>query len=321
MLKVLIKRLLQMILVLLIVSLIVFVLSSMIGDPVSLMVPENASPKEIQAAREYLGLDKPVYIQYLIFMKNVVNGNFGRSYRYYQPAMKVILERVPATLEIVLLSVLITGALSVIFGVYSGAYPKRSSSKAIMTFSIMGISLPSFWLGMMMIFVFSIHLGWLPPSGRGQLGSFLGIKSSLFTLDGLKHLLLPAITLSLGNIATLIRLIRAGMQETLKQDFIKYARSKGVSQKDVLYRHALPNTLIPVITIFGLQVGELIAFTTITETVFAWPGIGKLLIDSIYSVDKPIIVSYLMIVSAMFVVINFLVDIAYIIVDPRISIK
>ncbi|NLG94053.1 MAG: ABC transporter permease [Acetomicrobium flavidum] len=321
MLKVLIKRLLQMILVLLIVSLIVFVLSSMIGDPVSLMVPENASPKEIQAAREYLGLDKPVYIQYLIFMKNVVNGNFGRSYRYYQPAMKVILERVPATLEIVLLSVLITGALSVIFGVYSGAYPKRSSSKAIMTFSIMGISLPSFWLGMMMIFVFSIHFGWLPPSGRGQLGSFLGIKSSLFTLDGLKHLLLPAITLSLGNIATLIRLIRAGMQETLKQDFIKYARSKGVSQKDVLYRHALPNTLIPVITIFGLQVGELIAFTTITETVFAWPGIGKLLIDSIYSVDKPIIVSYLMIVSAMFVVINFLVDIAYIIVDPRISIK
>jgi len=321
MLKVLIKRLLQMVLVLLIVSLIVFVLSSMIGDPVSLMVPENASPKEIQAAREYLGLDKPVYVQYLIFMKNVVNGNFGRSYRYYQPAMKVILERVPATLEIVFLSVLITGALSVIFGVYSGAYPKRSSSKAIMTFSIMGISLPSFWLGMMMIFVFSIHFGWLPPSGRGQLGSFLGIKSSLFTLDGLKHLLLPAITLSLGNIATLIRLIRAGMQETLKQDFIKYARSKGVSQGDVLYKHALPNTLIPVITIFGLQVGELIAFTTITETVFAWPGIGKLLIDSIYSVDKPIIVSYLMIVSAMFVVINFLVDIAYIIVDPRISIK
>ncbi|MGI6774309.1 ABC transporter permease [Acetomicrobium sp.] len=321
MLKLVIKRLFQMVLVLLIVSLIVFILSSMIGDPVSLMVPENASPEEVQAAREYLGLDKPIHVQYLIFMRDVVKGNFGRSYRYYQPAMKVILERIPATLEIVFLSVLITGVLSVLFGVYAGAYPKRSSSKTIMTFSIIGISLPSFWLGMMMIFIFSIYFGWLPPSGRGQLGTFLGIKSSLFTLNGLKHLILPAITLSLANIATLIRLIRAGMQETLKQDYIKYARSKGVSQRDVLYKHALPNTLIPVITIFGLQVGELIAFTTITETVFAWPGIGKLLIDSIYSVDKPIIVSYLMIVSAMFVMINFLVDITYIIIDPRVKIK
>lgn len=315
------KRTVQMIFVLLAVSLIVFVFSSLIGDPVSLMVPENATQEEIAAAEKYLGLDKPVYVQYGIFMKNILRGNFGKSYRYYQPAMNVIIERMPATLEMVFVSLVIIGIFSIILGVYAGAYPKRSSSKIIMTLSIAGISLPSFWLGMMMIYVFSIKFGWFPPSGRGDVGVFLGIKSSLFTKDGFRHLILPAITLSMSNLAILIRLTRAGMQENVRQDYVKYARSKGVSVNNVLYKHALKNTLIPVITIFGLQIGELIAFTTITETIFAWPGMGKLLIDSIYSADKPIIVSYLMLVSVMFVFINFLVDILYVVIDPRIDLK
>lgn len=321
MIKFLGKRILQMIFVLLAVSVVVFIFSSLIGDPISLMVPENATQAQIDAAREYLGLDKPIPVQYGIFLKDVLRGNFGISYRYYQPAMKVIIERVPATLEMVFISLVITGIFSILLGVYSGAYPKRKSSKLIMTLSIAGISLPSFWLGMMMIYVFAIKLSWLPPSGRGTVGVFLGIESSLFTIDGLRHLILPAVTLSMVNLATLIRLTRAGMQENMRQDYVKYARSKGVSRWDVLYKHALKNTLIPVVTIFGLQIGGLIAFTTITETIFAWPGMGKLLIDSISSADKPIIVSYLMLVSIMFVFINFIVDIIYVAIDPRIDLK
>ncbi|MBV1759268.1 MAG: ABC transporter permease [Dethiosulfatibacter sp.] len=321
MIKFLGKRILQMIFVLLAVSVVVFIFSSLIGDPISLMVPENATQAQIDAAREYLGLDKPIPVQYGIFLKDVLRGNFGISYRYYQPAMKVIIERVPATLEMVFISLVITGIFSILLGVYSGAYPKRKSSKLIMTLSIAGISLPSFWLGMMMIYVFAIKLRWLPPSGRGTVGVFLGIESSLFTIDGLRHLILPAVTLSMVNLATLIRLTRAGMQENMRQDYVKYARSKGVSRWDVLYKHALKNTLIPVVTIFGLQIGGLIAFTTITETIFAWPGMGKLLIDSISSADKPIIVSYLMLVSIMFVFINFIVDIIYVAIDPRIDLK
>lgn len=317
--KFILRRFLQAIFVLLIVSVIVFVLSSLIGDPVSLMVPENATQAEIDLAREYLGLDKPIHIQYGIFLTNVLKGDFGTSYRYYQPSMKVILERVPATVEMVIVSAVITGILSIILGVYSGAYPKKNSSKLIMTFSILGISLPSFWLGIMMIFLFSIKLGWLPPSGRGEVATIMGISSSLFTASGIKHIILPSITLSLGNIATIIRLTRAGMLENMRQDYVKYARSKGASRRDVLFKHALKNTLIPVVTVFGLQIGNLIAFTTITETIFAWPGMGKLLIDSIYSADKPIIVSYLLIVAVMFVFINMLVDIVYVIIDPRID--
>jgi peptide/nickel transport system permease protein len=315
------KRLFQMAIVLFVVSFIVFIFSSLIGDPVSLMVTEKATQEEIDAAREYLGLDKPIPVQYSIFLRDVVRGDFGVSYRYYQPAMKVILERFPATLELVVVSALITGLFSIILGVYAGAYPKRKISKGIMTFSIVGISLPSFWLGMMLIYIFAIQLGWFPPSGRGDVGELFRIKSSLFTLNGISHVVLPAITLSMVNFATIIRLTRAGMQENIRQDYVKYARSKGVSRRDVLYKHALKNTLIPVVTIFGLQIGGLIAFTTITETIFAWPGMGKLLIDSIYSADKPIIVSYLMVAAAIFVFINFLVDVIYVIIDPRIDLQ
>lgn len=317
----LIERIAQMLIVLLIVSVIVFVFSSFIGDPVSLLVPENATDAEVEAAERYLGLDKPIPVQYGIFIRDVINGDFGKSYMYNQSAMGLIIKRIPATLEVVTISMFISAIIAVVLGVYAGAYPKRKSSKSIMTMSIIGISLPSFWVGMMLIYVFAVKFGLLPPSGRGEVGSFLGIKSSLFTTDGIKHLILPAITLSLGNVASLIRLIRAGMQENLKEDYIKFAKSKGLPFRKILYEHAFKNALIPVVTIFGLQIGGIIAFTTITETIYAWPGMGKLLIDSIYNADKPVIVSYLMLISAMFVMINFTVDIIYTLVDPRLELK
>ncbi len=310
-----------MFVVLFIVSIIVFTFSSLIGDPVSLLVPEHATEEEIKSAERYLGLDKPIPVQYGIFLRDVLKGDFGRSYMYNQPAMGLILTRVPATLEMVFVSMTLSACIALLLGVYAGAYPKRKASKVIMTGSLLGISLPSFWVGMMLMYLFAIRMGVLPPSGRGDVGSFLGIQSSLFTLNGLSHLILPAVTLSLGNIASLIRLTRAGMQENLKEDYIKYAKAKGVHLRNVLYRHALQNTLIPVVTIFGLQIGSMIAFTTITETIFAWPGIGKLLIDSIYNADKPVIVAYLILISAMFVALNFFIDVIYTLIDPRVELQ
>ena len=321
MLRYFVSRISQLIIVLIVVSILVFALTSVMGDPIYLMVRENATQEEIQAAIEYLGLDKPLPVQYLIFMKNALKGDFGKSYVYHLSALKIIIERVPATLEIVIVAMLLSGFLAIPLGVFAGAYPKKFFSKAIMALSIAGISLPSFWVGMVMIFVFSLYFGILPVSGRGDMGTILGIKTSLATVSGWRHVLLPAITLALGNMATILRLTRAGMQENMKQDYVKFARSKGVPSNKVLFGHALKNTLIPVITIFGLQLGTLIAFTTITETIFAWPGMGKLLIDAINSADRPIISAYILFVAVIFVFINFVVDILYTIVDPRIDLK
>jgi peptide/nickel transport system permease protein len=291
------------------------------GNPVYLMVRENATEEEIQAVIEYLGLDKPLPVQYCIFVKNALRGDFGKSYVYHQPALKIIAERFPATIEIVLVAMFLSAFIAIPLGVYSGAYPKKFLSKTIMTMSIAGISLPSFWVGMVLIFFFSLKLGILPVSGRGTVGTFLGVETSLATVDGWKHIILPATTLALGSLATILRLTRAGMQENMRQDYIKFARAKGVPRKKVLFGHALKNTLIPVITIFGLQLGGLIAFTTITETIFSWPGMGKLLIDAINSADRPIVSAYILFVAVMFVFINFVVDILYTIVDPRIDLR
>ncbi|AOT72559.1 ABC transporter permease [Geosporobacter ferrireducens] len=313
------SRIAQLIIVLIAVSILVFALTSIMGNPIYLMVRENATQEEIDAAVAYLGLDKPLPVQYVIFIKNALRGDFGKSYVYHLPALKIIAERFPATLEIVIVAMLLSAFLAIPLGVFAGAYPKKFLSKAIMSLSIAGISLPSFWVGMVMIFLFSLYLGILPVSGRGEVGTLLGIKTSLATVSGWKHIILPSITLALGNMATILRLTRAGMQENMKQDYVKFARAKGVSRRKVLFGHALKNTLIPVITIFGLQLGTLIAFTTITETIFAWPGMGKLLIDAINSADRPIISAYILFVAVMFVFINFIVDILYTIVDPRID--
>lgn len=321
MLKYIVKRFFQMILVLFIVSFVVFLVTNFIGDPISMLLPEDATEAEIQDAIERLGLNKPFHEQYGIFLKNVLHGDFGKSYLFRRPAMALIIERIPATLEIVITAVILTILISIPLGVYAGAYPKRASSKIIMTGSILGISLPSFWVGMMMIYIFSVKFGLLPASGRGDAIVVWGMRISVFTMDGIRHIILPAITLSLSNIAMMLRLTRAGMQENMRQDYVKFARAKGVSSRKVLFGHALKNSMIPVVTVFGLKIGGLIAFTTITETIFAWPGMGKLLIDSINMSDRPIIVAYLMIVSAMFVFINFVVDVIYTVIDPRIDLR
>ncbi len=321
MLKYILKRLGQLAIVLFIVSLLVFFLTSIVGNPLDLLVRENATPEEVEIARRYLGLDKPLYVQYFRFITNALKGDFGLSYMYHQSALKMIAERFPATLEMVLVAMTISIIGGVGFGVYAGAYPKRKSSKFVMTCSIAGISLPSFWIGMVMIYVFGLKLGWFPVSGRGEVGTIFGIETSLATLDGWRHIILPALTLGMGSVASMMRLTRAGMQENMKQDYVKFARAKGVKNHKVLFGHALKNTLIPVVTIFGMQLGSLIAFTTITETIFAWPGMGKLIIDSINSADRPIISAYILFVAVMFVVINFLVDMLYTVIDPRIDLQ
>ncbi|MCG8539401.1 MAG: ABC transporter permease [Clostridia bacterium] len=321
MIKYIIKRLLQMLVVLFVVSLVVFIFTNYIGDPISMLLPEDASQEEIQQAIRRLGLDKPIHVQYGIFVKDILSGNFGKSYVFSRPALELIIERIPATLEIVITAMIIAIVLAIPLGVYAGAYPKRRSSKVIMAGSILGISLPSFWVGMMMIYIFSVILGWMPASGRGEAIEVFGMRLSIFSMSGWRHIMLPALTLALGNIAMLLRLTRAGMQENMRQDYVKFARAKGVSPKKVLFGHALKNALIPVVTVFGVRIGQLIAFTTITETIYAWPGMGKLLIDSIYMADRPIIVAYLMLVAVIFVVINFAVDIIYTLIDPRIELR
>lgn len=317
----LLKRLIQMTLVLWIVSVIVFLMMSFTGDPVFMVVPIDATDAEIAQARRILGLDQSLLVQYGRFITSLVQGDFGNSYVFRQPAMTLILERLPATVEMVLVAMALALAVAIPLGVYAGTNPNSRISRTIMAGSLLGISLPGFWVGMVLIFLFAVHWGIFPSSGRGDTAEIFGLRISLLTADGWHHIILPAVTLSLATMAILLRMTRAGMMEVGRQDFMKFARAKGATRRDVLYKHGLKNALIPVITIFGLQLGDLIAFATITETIFSWPGMGKLLIDSIYRADRPVIVVYLMLVALIFVVINFLVDIVYTLIDPRITLK
>lgn len=317
----LLKRLIQMTLVLWVVSVIVFLMMSFTGDPVFMVVPIDATDSEIAQARRLLGLDQSPLVQYWRFLTSLVQGDFGQSYVFRQPAMALILERLPATVEMVLVAMVMAVAVAIPLGVYAGANPEGRLSRTIMAGSLLGISLPGFWVGMVLIYLFAVHWGVFPSSGRGDTAELFGLRISLLTWDGWHHIILPAVTLSLGTMAILLRMTRAGMMEVGRQDFMKFARAKGATRKDVLYKHGLKNALIPVVTIFGLQLGDLIAFATITETIFSWPGMGKLLIDSIYRADRPVIVVYLMLVALIFVVINFLVDLVYTLIDPRISLK
>jgi peptide/nickel transport system permease protein len=317
----LIKRLIQMAIVLWVVSVLVFVMMSFTGDPTFMMVPLDATEEQIAQARRILGLDETPVMQYWRFLANIAQGDFGRSFVFRQPAMQLIMERLPATLEIVVLALVIALVVAIPLGVYAGASPNRMSSRAVMAGSLVGISLPGFWLGMVLIFVFAVKLQMLPSSGRGPTAEWLGIRFSFTTWQGFTHLILPAVTLSIGTLAILMRIIRAEMMEVMKQDYIKFARAKGAGRRAVLFRHGLKNALIPLVTVFGLMLGDLIAFATLTETIFAWPGIGKLLVDSIYRGDRPVIVVYLMFVACLFVIVNFVVDIAYALIDPRIKIR
>jgi peptide/nickel transport system permease protein len=317
----LIKRLIQMAVVLWVVSVLVFVMMSFTGDPTYMMVPLDATEEQIEQARRILGLDQSHLVQYWRFVSNMLQGDFGRSFVFRQPAMQLILERLPATLEIVFLAMGMALAVAIPLGVYAGANPGRASSRALMAGSLVGISLPGFWLGMVLIFVFAVKLQMFPSSGRGPTTEIMGLRFSFTSWEGFTHLVLPSVTLSIGTLAILMRIIRAEMMEVLKQDYIKFARAKGAANRLVLFRHGLKNALIPLITVFGLMLGDLIAFATLTETIFAWPGIGKLLVDSIYRGDRPVIVVYLMFVAFLFVVVNFIVDVAYAMIDPRIKVR
>ncbi|MBL8690587.1 MAG: ABC transporter permease, partial [Rhodospirillaceae bacterium] len=273
-----VRRLMQSVVILLVMSVIVFLGVFAIGNPVDILISPDADQLERERAIRALGLDLPLWEQYFVFLRNAVAGDLGRSFVFNEPALRLIFERMPATLELALTAVVLSLVVGIPLGLYAGLRPQTATSKGIMAGSIIGFSLPSFWQGLMFIMVFAVMLGWLPSTGRGQIGTFLGIKSSLFTRDGLAHVILPAVNLALGNAALIIRLTRAGVRETLLQDYVKFARAKGLTPRRVVGVHVLKNILIPLVTVVGLEIGGLIAFAVVTESIFAWPGMGKLII-------------------------------------------
>ena len=316
-----IRRLIQSSLVIVAMSLIVFFSVNVIGNPVDILINPEFDQEEMDRAIKALGLDLPIWQQYLHFVKNAFQGDFGRSFVFGESALKLIVQRVPATLELAFTALILSILIGIPLGLFAGLKPESPVSKTIMGGSILGFSLPTFWVGIMMIMIFAVMLGVLPSTGRGETVTFLGIKVSFLTWDGLKHILMPAINLALLKISLVIRLTRAGTREVVMQDYVKFARAKGLSNRRVIFVHVLKNILIPVITVIGLELGNLIAFSVVTETVFAWPGMGKLIIDSIQLLDRPIIVAYLMIIVFMFVTINLVVDILYSVLDPRVRLQ
>jgi peptide/nickel transport system permease protein len=317
----LIRRTMQSVIALVVMSLIVFVGVFAIGNPVDILISPDADQAEIQRAIVALGLDKPLLEQYWVFVKNALQGHLGTSFVFNQPALELILQRMPATLELALVAMVLAIGLGVPLGLWAGLRPESTAGKAIMAGSILGFSLPNFWQGIMLIMIFAVMLGWLPSTGRGETVEVLGIETSLLTLDGWEHLILPSINLALFKMSLIIRLTRAGVRETLPQDFVKFARAKGLSERRVIGVHVLKTILIPVVTVAGLELGVLIAFAVVTETIFAWPGMGKLIIDSIAVLDRPVIVAYLMVIVVMFIVINLVVDLLYSVLDPRVRLS
>ncbi|MCG8546712.1 MAG: ABC transporter permease [Alphaproteobacteria bacterium] len=314
----LIRRLMQSIAVLVVMSMIVFAGVYAIGDPVELLISEEATEDEVELAREQMGLDKPLWHQYVIFVRNVLNGDLGKSFVFKTPAVDLLMQRLPATLELTIVALLLSLVVGIPLGIYAGLYPESLFSRAIMAGSILGFSLPSFWVGLMLIMIFAVMLGWLPSTGRGDTVDVLGVPISILTWDGLKHILLPAFNLSLLRMALIIRLTRAGMREVMLSDYIKFARAKGLRTRRVVGLHAMKNIMIPLVTVVGLEFGDLLAGSIVTETVFAWPGVGRLVVSSINLLDRPVIVAYMLIVVTLFITINFLVDVIYSLVDPRV---
>lgn len=314
----LIRRLLQSVLVLLVMSLLVFAGVYAIGNPVDILISPDANQAERARIIAVFGLDQPLWRQYLLFLQNAAAGNLGRSFAFSTPALALILERFPATMELAVSAMLLSVLLGIPLGLLAGLKPHGLAGRIIMTVSVLGFSLPTFWVGLMLIMVFAVKLGWLPSSGRGETVNVLGVPLSFLTWDGLQHLLLPALNLALFNIALVIRLTRAGAQEALQQDYVRFARAKGLSNGRIIGVHVLKNILIPIVTVLALQFGSLIAFAIVTETVFAWPGMGKLIIDSIRVLDRPVIVAYLMLIVTLFIAINLVVDVLYSLLDPRV---
>ena len=304
--------------VVLLMSFLVFSGVFLVGDPVDILISDEADEEDRERAIAGLGLDKPFHMQYLLFLRGALRGDLGESFIFEEPALLLIVERMPATMELALFALLIAVVIGIPLGMLAGFRPESIAAKTIMSGSILGFSLPSFWVGIMMMVLFAVHLGWLPSTGRGPTSEWFGIEVSFTSWKGISYLLMPAINLSLFKLALVIRLARAGTREVVHQDYIKFARAKGLSGRRIVLLHVLKNIMIPVVTVLGLEFGGLVAFSIVTETVFAWPGMGKLLIDSIGMLDRPVIVAYLMIIVFLFVIINLVVDILYSILDPRV---
>jgi peptide/nickel transport system permease protein len=313
-----IRRLIQACFVVLAMTMIVFVGVHVIGNPVDILISPEADQAERARIITSMGLDQPLWRQYAYFLYDALHGDLGRSFVFNEPALQLIAQRMPATMELAVTAVLFSIIFGVPLGLYAGLKPDGVIGRSIMAGSILGFSLPSFWVGLMLIMVFAVELGWLPSTGRGQTETLFGVPWSFLTIDGLRHMLLPAVNLSLFNISLVLRLTRAGVRETLPMDFVKFARAKGLSPARVILVHVLKNIMIPVVTVLGLELGSTIAFAVVTESVFAWPGMGKLIIDSINVLDRPVIVAYLMMIVLLFIIINLVVDVVYMVLDPRV---
>ena len=317
----LLRRIAQALLVIWLMTLIVFIGLHAIGNPVDILIGQDVDQIERAKIIAQLGFDQPLWQQYLSFLNGALHGNLGNSFVHHESAIKLILQRLPATLELAFAALLLAVILGIPLGLIAGLFPDSAIAKTIMTVSIVGFSVPTFWIGLILIMVFSVQLGWLPASGRGETIEVFGIPWSFLTLNGLRHLILPAFALSLFKISLVIRLARAGVREVMPLDYIKFARAKGLSPARVVRVHLLRNIMIPLITVLGLELGSTIAFAVVTESIFAWPGSGKLILDSLNSLDRPVIVAYLIIVVCLFVTINLLVDLLYKVLDPRVRLE
>ncbi|MBO1113706.1 ABC transporter permease subunit [Bordetella petrii] len=313
------RRLIQSLFVMLAVSVVVFFAVYAVGDPIELLVSPEATVEARAATIARLGLDQPIWQQYFTFLWRALHGDLGTSFVHGIPAIELIVQRIPATFELVVVAITLTCLIGIPLGLVAGLYRDRVLGRGIMATSVLGFSLPNFWQGMMLILLFAVWLGWLPASGRGDTVSVLGVPLSILTADGWSHVIMPAVNLALANIALVLRLTATGVAEAQSQEYVKFARAKGVRPGRIVRRHILRNILIPVVTVVGMEFGSLIAYSTITETVFAWPGMGKLLIDSVYQLDRPVVVAYVMLVTLIFVIVNFIVDILYAALDPRVQ--
>jgi peptide/nickel transport system permease protein len=315
-----IRRVAQSILVLFIVGLVAFSMFRFVGDPVDNMLGQERTQEDVERLREQLGLDQPFFVQYYRFLEQAAQGNFGLSYRQGRPVAEILLERAPATLELAFVSGLMALFGGIALGIFTAIRRRGVGANVVMTLSLIGVSLPTFLIGILLIYLFSVELGWLPSFGRGQVVEVGGWTTGFLTASGLKALILPSITLGLYQMTLIMRLVRTEMLEVLRMDYIRFARARGLRERSINFRHALKNTLVPVITITGLQLGSIIAFAIITETVFQWPGVGLLFINAIQFVDIPVMAAYLMLISVMFVGINLIVDMLYFAIDPRLRV-
>ena len=317
----LLRRFFQGLLMVLVASVLIFIGVYAIGDPMALLVPTDATTETREAAARALGLDRPLYEQYFTFLTNALQGNLGVSFVFRENALKVILERLPATLELASAAMFLALVIGVPLGAVAGMAPGGLADRSLLIGSVLGLSLPTFWIGILLILFFAVQLGLLPASGRGETVEIFGVALSFLTLDGLRHLILPALSLSLLPMAILGRLTRSGVIEALNLDFSRFARAQGNSRNQIVMRYVLRYISIPLVTVFGIYFGTLIAFTVVTESVFSWPGMGKLIIESIGQLDRPLVLAYMMLSIVLFMVINLVVDVLYCLLDPRVRLK